>query len=181
MNRKAIFFLGPFFLFAALVAVLVVSLNKDPQLLPSARLGKPFPEFNLTSLHNPEKILSKQSLIGEVTLVNIWATWCASCLVEHPMLTKLDKSGVVIHGLNYKDVRPAAITFLKNHGNPYNKIIFDEKGDLGLDLGVYGAPETYFLDRVGRVRYRHVGVITPDIWENRLKPVYQGLIQEKKE
>ncbi len=178
MNKRVFVFLLPFLLFIALAGVLFFALGKDPKLLPAAKLGKPFPEFELPSLHEPERILSKTQLTGEVVLVNIWATWCVSCLVEHPMLTKLAQQGVVIHGLNYKDVRPAAITFLENHGNPYDQIIFDESGDLGLDLGVYGAPETYFLDKSGLIRYRHVGVIMPDIWEHKLQAIYAALLRE---
>lgn len=178
MNKRVFVFLLPFLLFIALAGVLFFALGKDPKLLPAAKLGKPFPEFELPSLHESERILSKAQLTGKVVLVNIWATWCVSCLVEHPMLTKLAQQGVIIHGLNYKDVRPAAITFLENHGNPYDQIIFDESGDLGLDLGVYGAPETYFLDKSGLIRYRHVGVIMPDIWENKLQAIYAALLRE---
>lgn len=178
MSKKVFIYLVPFLLFIALSGVLFFALGKDPKLLPSAQLGKPFPEFELASLHKPEQMLSKAQLTGEVVLVNVWATWCVSCLVEHPVLTKLSQSGVVIHGLNYKDVRPAAITFLENHGNPYRQIIFDEAGGLGLDLGVYGAPETYFLDKTGRIRYRHVGIIMPDVWQNKLQAVYQALLRE---
>ncbi|HEY9135510.1 MAG TPA: DsbE family thiol:disulfide interchange protein [Pseudomonadales bacterium] len=178
MRNKAFIYLVPFLLFIALSGVLFFALGKDPKLLPSAKLGKPFPEFELPSLHKSEQMLSKAQLTGEVVLVNVWATWCVSCLVEHPMLTKLSQDGVIIHGLNYKDVRPAAITFLENHGNPYRQIIFDEAGGLGLDLGVYGAPETYFLDKTGQIRYRHVGIIMPDVWQNKLQAVYQALLQE---
>ena len=181
MNKTVLIYLGPFVIFIALAGVLFFALGQDPKLLPSAKLGKPFPDFQLPALHQPEKMLSKADLLGQVVLVNVWATWCISCLVEHPVLSKLSQSGVVIYGLNYKDVRTASIVFLKNHGNPYQEVFFDEKGSLGLDLGVYGAPETYFLDQKGQVRYRHIGVISPDIWQNKLEPIYQGLIQENQE
>ena len=181
LNKTFFIYFAPFLLFIVLAGVLFFALGKDPKLLPSAKLGKPFPDFQLSALHQPEKMISKTDLVGEVVLVNVWATWCVSCLVEHPVLSKLANSGVVIYGLNYKDVRSAAIVFLKNHGNPYQEVFFDANGGLGLDLGVYGAPETYFLDRKGQVRYRHIGVITPDIWQNKLQPIYQGLIQESQE
>ena len=181
MNRTFFIYLAPFILFIALAGVLFFALGKDPKLLPSAKLGKPFPDFQLPGLHQPEKTLSKTELVGEVVLINIWATWCVSCLVEHPVLSKLARSGVIIYGLNYKDVRSAAIVFLENHGNPYREVFFDANGSLGLDLGVYGAPETYFLDRQGQIRYRHIGVITTDIWQNKLESIYQGLIQENQE
>jgi cytochrome c biogenesis protein CcmG/thiol:disulfide interchange protein DsbE len=166
----------PLGLFALLAALLFRGLSLDPQALPSALIDKPLPQFSLPTLAQNEPI-SAQDISGEPMLLNVWATWCISCRVEHPYLQRLSESGVIIYGINYKDDPVAARSWLKDLGDPYRANIVDAQGSLGLDLGVYGAPETYFIDASGVVRYRHVGVIDERVWEGRLKAVYQGLLR----
>jgi cytochrome c biogenesis protein CcmG/thiol:disulfide interchange protein DsbE len=166
----------PLGLFALLAALLFRGLSLDPQALPSALIDKPLPQFSLPALAQNGQI-STEDIAGEPMLLNVWATWCISCRVEHPYLQRLSESGVTIYGLNYKDDPVAARSWLKDLGDPYRANIVDAQGSLGLDLGVYGAPETYFIDASGVVRYRHVGVIDERVWEGRLKAVYEGLLQ----
>jgi len=155
----------PLLLFIILGIFLWKGLSIDPHELPSALIGKPFPEFNLTEVNNPEKTLTKADFVGEPVLVNVWATWCPSCRQEHEQLLRMASSGKIkIIGLNYKDDRVAAQNWLQQLGNPYVMTIYDYDGMLGLDLGVYGAPETYLLDTQGIVRYRQVGVMTEQVW-----------------
>lgn len=167
----------PLLAFAALAVLLASRLGNDPTLLPSARLGKPLPEFRLSALQDPQKLLTAADVKGRVTVLNVWATWCISCQVEHPVLMQMAAEGVPIVGVNYKDYREAALKYLELHGNPFRFSIFDERGDLGLDLGVYGAPETYLLDSEGRIRYRYIGVLDPEKWTRVLKPRYQALLE----
>ena len=166
----------PLLLFVALAILLGSRLGTDPGVLPSARLGKPMPEFSMTSLTAPDRLLSVADVKGKVSILNVWATWCISCQVEHPVLMEMARQGVPIIGVNYKDIRQAATKYLELHGDPFLFSVFDEKGDLGLDLGVYGAPETYLLDRDGNIRYRFVGVLDPQKWETELKPRYEALL-----
>ncbi len=168
-------YLLPLVLFIALAIVLWQGLSNDSRLLPAAMLNQPFPEFALPSLASSSQIITTKDLPKQIILVNVWATWCSSCLQEHPFLVELAKQGVVIIGLNYKDKRADALAWLKQLGNPYQLEIFDAKGSLGLDLGVYGAPETYLLDQHGVIQYRHVGVLTPDVWRQRLIPIIEVL------
>ena len=118
-------------------------------------------------MHSSE-VLSRQDIIGEPMLVNIWATWCYSCRVEHPYLLELAASGVRIVGLNYKDESVKAVTWLEDLGDPYALTLADTEGMLGLDMGVYGAPETYVVDAQGVVWYRHVGVVDEQVWQSLL-------------
>ena len=122
--------------------------------------------------------LTEADLKGKPALVNVWATWCVSCKVEHPVLNKLAQQGVVIYGVNYKDVNADALKWLAEFHNPYQMDIRDEQGTLGLDLGVYGAPETFFIDAKGIIRDKYVGVIDETVWREKLAPVYQGLVDE---
>lgn len=175
-SRRWLLFVLPLALFLVLALLLLSRNGKDPTLLPSARLGQPVPAFQLESLTEPGRRLDAGLFRGQVSLLNVWATWCVSCLVEHPTLMRLAQSGVRIIGVNYKDGREPALAYLASHGDPYAAIAFDEQGDLGLDLGVYGAPETYLVDRDGRIRYRAVGVIDERAWDVELKPRYEALV-----
>lgn len=155
----------PLALFISLSFFLWKGLSIDPRELPSALIDKPFPEFQVATLLQPERMLSKADFIGKPVLVNVWATWCPSCRQEHEQLLRIAQDNKInIIGLNYKDERAAATNWLRQLGNPYAFNIYDEAGMLGLDLGVYGAPETYLLDAQGVVRHRHVGVVTAQTW-----------------
>lgn len=155
----------PLALFIVLGLFLWKGLSIDPRELPSALLNKPFPAFQLEALSDKSRILVKADFLGKPVLVNVWATWCPSCRKEHTQLLAIAaENKIPIIGLNYKDDRDAALAWLQQLGNPYIVNIFDERGMLGLDLGVYGAPETYLLDAEGIVRHRHVGVVTAETW-----------------
>jgi cytochrome c biogenesis protein CcmG/thiol:disulfide interchange protein DsbE len=173
MNRLALFI--PLALFAALSVVLLLGLDKDPQKLPSALVGQPFPEFFLPRLEADREIVTREDFRGQVLLVNVWATWCFACRIEHQKLNSLAEQGVVIVGLNYKDQRAEAKLWLYERGNPYQFNIFDAEGSLGIDLGVYGAPETYLVDGDGIIRHRRVGVVDDRIWDAEFKALYQEL------
>lgn len=156
--------------FAALLAVLGVGLEKDPTVLPSVLIAQPLPAFSLPDLRSETDRVTERDLVGEVALVNVWGTWCPSCRDEQPLLMRLAADGVVIHGLNYKDERAAARRWLAAYGNPFREIVEDADGQLTLDLGVYGAPETYLLDDDGVIRYRHVGVLDERTWRDEFVP-----------
>jgi len=165
----------PLALFIALSFFLWKGLSIDPRKLPSALIDKPFPEFQVEALLQPERMLSKADFVGKPVLINVWATWCPSCRQEHEQLLRIAQDNKIdIIGLNYKDERAAATNWLRQLGNPYVFNIYDEAGMLGLDLGVYGAPETYLLDAQGVVRHRHVGVVTAQTWVE-LQAIIQAL------
>jgi len=174
MNRLALFV--PLALFAGLSLVLLLGLDKDPTELPSVLVGQPFPAFNLPSLMAEQPFVTEQDFKGDVVLVNVWATWCFACRVEHPMLNELSAQGVKIIGLNYKDQRAEAQAWLAERGNPYRFNIFDAQGQLGIDLGVYGAPETFLVDASGIVRHRRVGVVDERVWNTEFRALYEQLI-----
>ena len=172
MKRFLLFL--PLLVALVLGVVLFAGIGKDPTKLESALIGKPVPEFSLADLHTPEATLDRSLFRGEVSLLNVWGTWCPSCRDEHDDLMWLaNEQGISIIGLNYKDKREDALVWLDRLGDPYRTTIYDPKGTLGFDLGVYGAPETFVIDAEGVVRYRHVGVVNPKVWEETLLPVIE--------
>ncbi len=176
---KRLILLLPLVLFLGVAVFLYRGLFLDPSELPSALIGKPFPEFSLPVVDQPGKTLSRADLLGKPALVNVWATWCISCRVEHPVLNQLAQLGVNIYGVNYKDDNAAAQKWLQEFHNPYRLNISDAQGSLGLDLGVYGAPETFLIDAKGIIRHKFVGVIDQTVWREQLAPLYQGLVDEQ--
>lgn len=149
----------------------MVSGDYDPSMLPSALVGKPLPEFSLTTLDNADKTIESIELNNKPALLNVWATWCVSCRVEHAFLNDLAEKGIRIFGLNYKDDREKANRWLARLGNPYQLNLFDVDGKLGINMGVYGAPETYVIDANGIVRYRHVGIVDERVWQSKILPL----------
>jgi cytochrome c biogenesis protein CcmG/thiol:disulfide interchange protein DsbE len=143
-------------------------------------IGKHVPEFRLEDLAEPGKLYNQDIFKGEPLLLNVWATWCPTCYAEHQYLNELAGNGVKIIGLNYKDQRNKAIQWLNELGNPYLISLFEGDGMLGLDLGVYGAPETFLIDANGVIRYRHVGDVNARNWSEKLQPLYQQMIEEAK-
>ena len=142
-------------------------------------IDKPIPEFKLPTLFDSEEETSNDDLIGRVSLVNVWATWCYACIEEHGFLLRLaNTQDIMIYGLNYKDDAIAAKKWLDERGNPYNQIAFDQKGQTAIDWGVYGTPETFIIDKKGIIRYKHIGPITSEVWENKLNPLVQQLRNE---
>ncbi len=175
---KRLVLLLPLLLFLGIALFLYRGLFLNPSALPSVLIGKAFPSFALPSVLEPGKTISQADLLGKPALVNVWATWCPSCRAEHPLLNKLAASGVTIHGINYKDQREPAQRWLRDLHNPYQLNIEDAQGSLGLDLGVTGAPETFFIDAKGIIRDKYVGVIDEQIWRTKLAPRYQQLLDE---
>jgi cytochrome c biogenesis protein CcmG/thiol:disulfide interchange protein DsbE len=164
----------PLILFAGMAAFLFRGLSLDPRELPSALIDRPLPEFSLPVL-GQERLLQRKDLLGQPVLLNVWATWCVACRVEHPYLVQIAATGVPIYGVNYKDEDAAAARWLSELGDPYRANIADREGSLGLDLGVYGAPETYLVDAAGVIRYRHVGVVDERVWQTILQPRYLAM------
>ena len=161
--------------FVALLVVLFGGLGKDPSLLPSALLDRPLPPFTAASLEDPSVQVRDTDLHGQVALLNIWATWCPTCRAEHEFLNALKDRGQVIYGVNYKDERLDALRWLDSLGDPYRINIDDSAGQIGIDLGVYGAPETFLLDAEGVIRYRHVGALDQQVWEREFLPRLKAL------
>lgn len=173
MQRLKLFL--PLLIFVVLAGFLWRGLSLDPSHLPSALIDKPVPSFTLDQLPNGDEKsaqITEKDLLGEPYLLNIWATWCPTCRIEHPFFNKLAQQGVRIVGLNYKDEDQAAREWLEHFGNPYQVIIADRHGTLGLDLGVYGAPETFLVDKDGVIRYKHVGVVDERVWRSKIAPLY---------
>jgi cytochrome c biogenesis protein CcmG/thiol:disulfide interchange protein DsbE len=170
----------PLVIFLGLAVFLYRGLYLDPAELPSALIDKPFPEFSLRDVQS-DRVLTRADLLGKPALVNVWGTWCVACRVEHPVLNKLAQQGVVIYGINYKDVNADALKWLKDFHNPYQLNIRDDEGSLGLNLGVYGAPETFLIDSKGIIRHKFVGVVDETVWREQLAGLYQGLVDEAKQ
>jgi cytochrome c biogenesis protein CcmG/thiol:disulfide interchange protein DsbE len=169
-------YLLPVCVFLILVAFLAIGLYRDPSLVPSPLINKPAPDFTLPQLQNPFRKLSERDLTGKVSLVNVWASWCGACYQEHPVLVALARSKqVLIYGLNWKDQRAPAMKWLESYGNPYAAVAFDEYGKVGINWGVYGAPETFVVDRHGIIRYKQIGPLTADDLENTILPLIKRL------
>lgn len=166
----------PLAAFALLAGFLGAGLTLKPRELPSPLIGKAAPAFTLPELHAADRALSPEGLKGKVYLLNVWASWCASCRVEHPHLLDLARRGVLpVYGLDYKDERPAGLEWLARHGDPYVASAFDADGRAGIDWGVYGVPETFLVDAGGVVRYKHVGPLTPEVIDGRILPLARSL------
>jgi cytochrome c biogenesis protein CcmG/thiol:disulfide interchange protein DsbE len=172
MTRFAI----PLVLFILLVGFLAVGLRHDPHEVPSPFIGKPAPAFQLPQLRDPSKTFSAADMRGKVWLLNVWASWCVTCRDEHPLLLQYARSGALpIYGLNYKDQRADALSWLGELGDPYVLSVSDSDGRVGIDYGVYGAPETYLIDRNGVIRFKQIGPVTPDVWQDKILPLAQQL------
>jgi len=162
--------------FVALVLLLAVGLRLNPREVPSPLIGRPAPAFELPLLMEPDKKFSEKTMLGKVWILNVWASWCPPCLVEHPVVTQVSRSGVApVIGLNYKDKPEDALPWLKRNGDPYQLIVFDGNGRIGIDYGVYGVPETYIIDRQGVIRYKHIGPLTADVVQKEMDPLVRKL------
>ncbi|CAI8948929.1 DsbE family thiol:disulfide interchange protein [Methylocaldum szegediense] len=169
-------YLIPLVVFAVMVIFLGIGLTLNPREVPSPFIGKPAPTFNLPQVADANKTLSTDDLKGEVSLVNVWASWCTSCREEHPVLLQLAEQNIVpIYGLNYKDERDNALAWLQRLGDPYTASAFDPEGKTGIDWGVYGVPETFVIDRDGIIRHKQTGPVTPEILEKKLLPLIRQL------
>jgi cytochrome c biogenesis protein CcmG/thiol:disulfide interchange protein DsbE len=169
-------FLWPLGIFIVLVVFLGIGLNLNPREVPSPKIDKPAPAFQVPQLHEADKTISQQDMLGKVWLFNVWASWCVSCRAEHPVLVELSKRNVVpIIGLNYKDGRDEGMQWLQQFGNPYVMSAFDADGRVGIDYGVYGVPETFVIDKAGTIRYKHIGPLTQEAVEKKVLPLVQEL------
>ena len=169
-------FLIPLAVFGVMVAFLGVGLTLNPREVPSPLINKPAPPFKLPQLHAPDKTFSQKEMLGKVWMLNVWASWCVACREEHPHLVALARTGAVpIYGLNYKDERADGIAWLARFGDPYQLSAYDRDGRIGIDYGVYGVPETYVIDKAGVIRYKRIGIVTPEIVREKILPLVKEL------
>lgn len=157
--------------FAILVGFFWVGLRLNPGEVPSPLIGKPAPAFELPELSDTSRIISNETLRGQPALLNVWATWCGGCRLEHDLLLAIAAEGnVPIYGLNYRDDRAAALEWLRQLGNPFKAVAYDPEGTVSIDWGVYGAPETFLIDPDGVVVYKHIAPLTLDDWREEFLP-----------
>ncbi len=175
-------FLIPIGSFAALGLLLAYALSQmqsgelSPRKIPSPLIGKPLPSFTLPVLHEPTRQVSAKDLKGQVYLVNVWASWCVACRIEHPLLMEIARQAIApIIGLDYKDESADGLAWLADYGNPYQVSLMDTSGRVGIELGVYGVPETFVIDAKGIIRYKHIGPINAEVLSKVLLPKIKEL------
>ena len=173
---KYLKFLIPMAMFLVLVLFLGAGLKLDPREVPSPLIGKPAPAFALARLDDPAQTIRRDDLLGQVWMLNVWASWCVACRQEHPLLVEFAKSKMLpIYGLNYKDQPAAGQKWLRDFGNPYKASLTDLDGRVGIDFGVYGVPETFIIDRQGVVRFKQIGPVTPEVIRTKIEPLVRQL------
>ncbi|MBX3236091.1 MAG: DsbE family thiol:disulfide interchange protein [Nitrospiraceae bacterium] len=171
-------YLLPLAIFGVLVGFLAVGLTLNPREVPSPLIDKPAPAFSLPQLHDTTKALAPRDLAGTVWMLNVWASWCGGCKEEHPLLMQLAEAGdVPIYGMDYKDRRDEALTWLRQRGNPYLVTVTDETGRVGIDYGVYGVPETYVIDKAGVIRFKQIGPLDDETVRAKILPLVKRLQQ----
>ena len=189
-------FLVPLLLFFGLAGFLAFGLTLTPREVPSPLIDKPAPNFKLARIDDPASTFALEEMRGQVWLLNVWASWCVACRQEHPLLVRMARQKLVpVVGLNYKEVRgdgalnvrgmaleaetalavERARGWLSDHGDPYVLSVLDVDGRVGIDFGVYGVPETFLIDAEGRIRYKHIGPITPDSLQQVIMPKVEEL------
>lgn len=167
---------APLMIFAGLVAILALGLLVDTKTVKTVFKDKPMPTFQLPDLMDTTKQINNRDLVNRIVILNVWASWCSTCYLEHPVLMDLAKNKkIFLLGLNYKDSRIGALHWLKKEGNPYQRIAFDQRGDVGIDLGVTGVPETFVIDKQGIVRLKHTGAVTHKLLDEKILPLIQQL------
>ena len=160
----------------AVLSLFIAGLKLDPSRVPSPLLGKPMPAFISNDLQQPEKLIEQSDWLGQPALINIWASWCVACLSEHPLLMQFAQtSAFPIYGINYKDQRDDALQWLAHHGNPYTMSLYDIDGHVGIDWGVYGVPETFVIDHLGTIHYKHIGPVDERLIQETLIPLLKTL------
>jgi len=173
---KSLRFILPLAVFLLVLDFLYVGLYRDPREVPSPLVNKPAPAFSLAQLDDPAKKLGPADMKGQVWLLNVWASWCVSCREEHPLLVQLAQANIVpVIGLNYKDTVPLGKKWLADNGDPYKLSVVDADGRVGIDLGVYGVPETFVVDKAGVIRYKQIGPITAEALEKKILPLVREL------
>ena len=167
-------FVLPLFVFLVMAVFLGKGLYLDPSKLPSTFINKPSPGFTLPELHNDEAVFKPEQLLGQRWILNVWASWCVSCRYEHPLFNQLaQQTQIPLVGLNYKDQPDDARQWLAERGDPYTYIPTDLSGDIGIEWGVYGVPETFVINESGTIIYKNTGPISPEILENEILPLFQ--------
>lgn len=176
MNNRLKLFIPAVF-FVLMLGLLLFGLGRNPNQVPSALVNRPLPEFTLPLLEEAAGEITSSDLLGKISIINFWATWCPPCHEEHPYLVEISASepNVQFIGVNYKDDLNEARLFLDEKGTPFEKVIVDLNGSLGIDFGVAGAPETFIVDSFGTIRYRHVGIINHRIWAETFEPIIARL------
>lgn len=176
---KYLRFAIPLIFFTCIIIFLWRGLSLHPSTVPSPLINKNIPEFQLPTLFDDQINTSHDDFIGHVTLLNVWATWCYACAEEHELLLKLANSeDLIVYGLNYKDDSASAKKWLAERGNPYHTVAVDQEGKIAIDFGVYGTPETFVIDKKGIIRYKHIGPLTAELWDNTLSPLVNQLRNE---
>ncbi|MEO6625296.1 MAG: DsbE family thiol:disulfide interchange protein [Burkholderiaceae bacterium] len=169
-------YLVPLVIFAVLIGFLAMGLGLRPREIPSPLINKPAPAFSLPLLDDPQQKLSAKDLRGKVWILNVWASWCVACRIEHPLLVEFSRTATVpVYGLNYKDKRDDALRWLANFGNPYTRSLSDTEGLVGIDFGVYGVPETFVIDKEGVIRMKQIGPVTPEVLRDDILPLLRKL------
>lgn len=169
-------YLIPLVVFIVLSVFLWKGLQLDPRDVPSPLVNKAAPQFDLPQLADPATHIKRDEMLGQVWLLNVWASWCVSCRQEHPVLVRLSRKNIVpIYGLNYKDTREAGMNWLNDFGNPYVASAFDANGRVGVDYGVYGVPETYVIDKQGVIRYKQTGPVSDEVLMTTILPLVKEL------
>ena len=169
----------PLGIFLLIGVAFAIGLTKDPKRMTSELIDKPFPQFELTKLYDEDEILTEQMMQEQVSLINVFGSWCVACNVEHPVLMDIGRRGAVnLIGIDWRDTRPKANRWLLERGDPYDMVIFDSESVLAIRLGVTGAPESFITDKEGNIRYKQVGIITPEIWRQTLLPIIETLKAE---
>ncbi len=175
---RRLLYLLPFLLFIGVGVAFYLGFQRDPRDIPSALIDKPVPTFDLPPLPGRAEGLSSARLTGDVTLVNVFASWCIPCKAEHPVITRLAREqGVTVRAINHKDKAEDALNWLARNGDPYASIGVDLDGRTSIDWGVYGVPESFLIDRQGRIRFKHVGPLTPQVIEEQILPMVKHLRQ----
>lgn len=166
----------PLVIFIVLVVFLAIGLTRDPREIPSPLINKQAPSFTAPLLHTPEKIFSDKDMLGQVWLLNTWASWCVACRQEHPILVEFAKTKTLpVIGLDYKDKNADGLKWLARYGNPYDLSISDLDGRIGIDFGVYGVPESFLIDKAGVIRYKQIGPITEEALRDKIIPLIREL------
>jgi cytochrome c biogenesis protein CcmG/thiol:disulfide interchange protein DsbE len=175
-NKRTLWFLVPLAVFVVLAGFLAKGLKLNPREVPSPLIGKPAPAFALPRLDDPAQTIRREDLLGKIWVLNVWASWCAPCREEHPLVVAMAKrTQVPVYGLNYKDQGAAAKAWLRQLGDPYAATLVDADGKAGIDWGVYGVPETFVVDRQGFVRYKHIGPLTDEAIRAKVEPLLAEL------
>ena len=177
-TKRTILYVVPLALFLILAILLFIGLGKEPSIIPSPLIGKPAPSFTLKNLHREEEQVNPiERYKGQPWMLNVWASWCTSCRIEHPVFTetRTDNSDWIFVGLNYQDRPEEARAWLEQLGDPYTLSVEDIDGRVGIDWGVYGVPETFIIDAQGIIRYKHIGPVSSQDMKQILLPILTSL------